>query len=367
MKPIQSAIIAAAALMAATSAQATNHATTATTVPVGYISLTVPAGSDTPISIPLLRPAAWAGASTAVSGNTVSVAAASFTASQFGASTNMLQVTSGPLIGRTFPVLSNATGTVTVDPVGSTTLQAQGFASTNTFVIRPYWTLNTLFPSGAGIGVNSDPFSPTTQVLISDNSGSGINRAPSGFYFYYDGVAGGDAGWYNSSNLDAGLQNDLTLPSEFVPTIRNVTASPLALTISGEVQSTPAATLVISDTSANDSFAQISYPVDTTLDQSNLFTSGAVAASSDPFAPGDQLLVFNPSGTGLNPSPSGFYFYYDGVAGGEAGWYDSSNLDAGNIGATTFLNAGSSIIIRKAGNGSGPVANTWTAPLPYSL
>ena len=360
MKPIQSAIIAAA-LMGSASAQ------TATTVPVGYMSLTVPAETDTPISTPLLRPAAWSGASTAVSGNTVSVAAASFTASQFGASTNMLQVTSGPLIGRTFPVLSNATGTVTVDPVGSTTLQAQGFASTNTFVIRPYWTLNTLFPSGAGIGVNSDPFSPNTQVLIRDNSDSGINRAPSVSYFYYDGTAGGNAGWYNSSDLDAGLQNDLTLSPEFVPSIRNTTASPLALTLSGEVQSVPTATLVISDTSANDSSAQLSYPVDTSLDQSNLFTSGAVDASSDPFAPGDQLLVFNPSDTGYNPSPSGSYFYYDGVAGGQAGWYDSSDLDAGIIGATTFLKAGSNIIIRKTGNGSGPVADTWTAPLPYSL
>ena len=344
-----------------------NGQTTAYTTPVGYLSIAVPADTDTPISAPLLRSAAWAGASTAVSGDTVSVAAASFTASQFGAGTNMLQVTSGPLIGRTFPVLSNATGSVTVDPVGSTTLQAQGFVATNTFVIRPYWTLNTLFPSGAGVGVSSDPFSPTTQVMINNNLSSGTNRSAVAFYFYYDGSAGGDAGWYDVANLDAGLQNDLALPPASVPSIRNSTASPLALTISGEVQSVAAATLVISDTSANDSFAQISYPVDTSLDQSNLFGNGAIADSSDPFAPGDQLLVFNPSGTGQNPSASAFYFHYDGSQGGDAGWYDSANLDAGAIGATTFLKAGSNIIIRKAGNGSGPVANTWTAPLPYSL
>jgi uncharacterized protein (TIGR02597 family) len=344
-----------------------NGQTTAYTVPVGYLSIAVPADTDTPISAPLLRSAAWAGASTAVSGDTVSVAAASFTASQFGSGTNMLQVTSGPLIGRTFPVLSNATGSVTVDPVGSTTLQAQGFVATNTFVIRPYWTLNTLFPSGAGVGANSDPFAPSTLVMINNNASSGINRAPSSFYFYYDGSAGGDAGWYDSGNIDAGLQNDLALPPTFVPTIRNSTASPLALTISGEVQSVAAATLVISDTSSNDSFSQLSFPVDTSLDQSNLFGNGAVADSSDPFAPGDTLLVFNPSGTGQNPSPSGFYFHYDGSQGGDAGWYDAANLDAGPIGATTFLKAGSNIIIRKAGNGSGPVANTWTAPLPYSL
>ena len=360
MKPIQSAIIAAA-LVGYASAQ------TATTVPVGYISLTVPAETDTPISTPLLRSAVWTGASTAVSGNTVSVAADSFTSSQFGASTNMLQVTSGPLIGRTFPVLSNATGTVTVDPVGTTTLQAQGFVSTNTFVIRPYWTLNTLFPSGTGIGVSSDPFAPSTLLMISDNSVSGINRAPSSLYFYYDGSAGGDAGWYDSANLEAGTQNDLTVPPTSIPTVRNTTASSLALTLSGEVQSAAAATLVISDTLVNDSFSQLSYPVDTSLDQSNLFSSGAVADSSDPFAPGDQLLVFNPSSTGQNPSPSAIYFHYDGSVGGDAGWYDAANLEGGAIGATTFLKAGSNIIIRKAGNGTGPVANTWTAPLPYSL
>ena len=346
-----------------------NAQTTAYTTPVGYMSIAVPADTDTPISAPLLRSAAWAGASTAVSGDTVSVAAASFTASQFGAGTNMLQVTSGPLIGRTFPVLSNATGSVTVDPVGSTTLQAQGFVATNTFVIRPYWTLNTLFPSGAGVGVSTDPFSPTTQVLISNNSGSGINRAPSSLYFYFDDGSGdGSAGWYDTSDLGAGIQNDLTLPPTSVPTIRNSTASPLALTVSGEVQSVAAATLVISDTSANDSFSQLSFPVDTSLNQSNLFGNGAVAASSDPFAPGDQVLVFNPNGTGQNPGSSGIYFYYDDGSGdGSAGWYDASDLGSGIIGSTTFLKAGSNIIIRKAGNGSGPVANTWTAPLPYSL
>jgi uncharacterized protein (TIGR02597 family) len=95
-----------------------------------------------------------------------------------------------------------------------------------------------------------------------------------------------------------------------------------------------------------------------------LFESGAVAASSDPFAPTDFVFVFDPAATGFNASPSAFYFYYDGSAGGDAGWYDTSDLSM--IGDNLLLKAGSSIMIRK-GAGSALQATAWNAPLPYSL
>ncbi len=135
--------------------------------------------------------------------------------------------------------------------------------------------------------------------------------------------------------------------------------------LSGEVPSVPVATLVISDVQASDSLTQLPYPIDTSLDQSQLFESGAVSDSSDPFSPTDLVLVFDPEATGLNPGAASFYFHYDGSQGGDAGWYDVNDLGAGPIGSNLVLKAGSQIIIRKAA-GVALQANTWTAHLPYS-
>jgi len=361
MKPIQSAIIAAAALMGATSALAT----TATTVPVGYISLTVPAASDTNIAVPLQTASVWSGASTGITADTVSVAASSFTASQFGAETHMLQVTSGPLSGRIFPILSNATGNVVVDPVVATSLQAQGFVSGNTFTIRPYWTLDTLFPAGAGVGQNSDPNAPTSTLFFADNELTGTNRSLLDNFLYYDGSQGGDAGWYDVNNTEAGVQGGKTIQPSSALTVRNLGESALNLVVSGEVPSVSPKLLVVSDTQENDNVLQVPLPVDTSLNQSQLFESGAVAGSPDPNAPTDVVFVYDTAGTGLNPSTSSTYLYYNGSEG-EVGWYDANNLESGLIGNDLLLKAGSQIIIRKA-VGVALQANTWTAPLPYSL
>lgn len=358
MKPIQSAIIAAA-LMGYASAQ------TATTVPVGYISLTVPAASDTNIAVPLQRASVWSGASTGITADTVSVAASSFTASQFGAETHMLQVTSGPLSGRIFPILSNATGNVVVDPVVATSLQAQGFVVGNTFTIRPYWTLDTLFPAGAGVGQNSDPFSPITSLYFADNELTGSNRSLLDNFFYYDGSGGGDAGWYDVNDLGAGLQGGKTIQPSSALTVRNLGESALSMVVSGEVPSVSPKLLVVSDTQENDNVLQVPLPVDTSLNQSQLFESGAVADSSDPFAPTDVVYIYDPEGTGLNPSTSATYFHYDGSGGGDAGWYDVNDLGSGVIGTGLVIKAGSQIVIRKAAGEF--QANTWTAPLPYTL
>lgn len=361
MKPLSYAFLAAATACGLASA-----AETAYTTPVGYTTLGVPANTDTNISIPLQSSAAWAGVSTGISGSTVSVAASSYTAGQYATGGYMLQVTSGALIGRVFPITANTTDSVTVDPVGASDLQTQGFATGNSFVIRPFWTLDSLFPSGAGVGASSDPFSPSSLVLFNDNALTGLNRGATGFFFYYDGSQGGDAGWYDANDLGAGPQGGKTVKPSDVVTIRNLNGSPLSMTVTGEVPSVASANLVISDTQANDSFAQLPFPVDTSLAQSQLFESGAVSDSSDPFSPTDIVLTFDSAGTGLNPGASGFYFHYDGSQGGDAGWYDLNDLGGGVIGTNPVLKTGSFIIIRKAA-GVALQANTWTAPLPYSL
>jgi uncharacterized protein (TIGR02597 family) len=352
-------------LILATAATGLAHgAATAYTTPVGYSTVAVvPVNSDTPMSVPLQRAAVWAGASTGVLDDTVSVAASSYTANQFGVGTHMLQVTSGLLIGRTFPVLSNGTSNVTVDPVGAQTLRVQGFMAGDKFVLRPYWTLDTLFPQGDGIGKNADPDAPTNLILLNSNEASGVDRAAVSQNIYYDGVAGGTARWINLGNPSA-IVGNLPIRPSTVLTARNLTSSPLSIVNTGEVPSVPAATLVVSNTVATDNLAQLPYPVDTTLQQSGLVTSGALTPSSDPDSPTDVLFTWDPASTGLDPGASKQYIYYDGLAGGAARWID---LGApASIITAPVLKAGSYIAIRKAAAGDF-TANTWVAPLPYAL
>lgn len=339
---------------------------TVTTNPVGYMTITVPAQSDKKISVPLQTATTWSGASVSVATNTITFANSSFTAGQFGNGTHMIQVSSGTLTGRIFKILSNDTNSITVDPVGSNNIVDQGFAATNTVNVRPYWTLDTLFENGGGVGQNSDPFSPVTMIQFFSNSTTSINKSSSETYFYYDGSQGGDAGWYNNDALGDGPQGGKILDPANPIAIRNLTNDVLSIVMPGSVPMISQTALVMADTQDNDTILQQPFPTDISLIESNLRESGAVAASSDPFSPTDIVFTYDPAGTGLNPSSSGAYFYYDGSQGGDAGWYDMDALENGTIPTTTkTLKAGSQIVIRKSAGGA-LTATPWTAPVPYT-
>jgi uncharacterized protein (TIGR02597 family) len=226
--------------------------------------------------------------------------------------------------------------------------------------------LDTLFPAGAGVGQNSDPFSPVSSLYFADNEATGVNRSLLENFFYYDGSQGGDAGWYDVNDLGAGTQGGKLVPPDRALTVRNTKLSELEIVVTGEVPAVSVASLVIAATVDNDSVLQVPFPIDLSLNQSALFESGAFADSSDPFSPTDLLYVYDPAGTGLNPSISATYFHYDGSQGGDAGWYNANDLGAGVIGTDPLLKSGSQILIRKPA-GVALEAKTWTAPLPYSL
>jgi uncharacterized protein (TIGR02597 family) len=365
-------LLAAAAACGVASAQ-----TTAYTTPVGYVTVTVPAQTDTPISLPLERPAVFSGASTGISGNVISVAANSFAASAYvysnPAQTNtyMVQVSSGSLAGRSFKVTGNGTGSVTVDPVGDQTLEVQGFASTDNIVIRPYWTLNTLLPAGGAIGPS--PFdNPGSQVFFTVNSPTeavGVNRSSTSQFYYDDGSDNtfpfdGTPQWADQ-NFSAANDNIID-PSNGLA-IRNVSASPLSIVVTGTVPSISNSALVVSSVQSNDHVVQQPYPVDITLNGSQLAQSGAVKPTTDWTSPTDLVLVYNPEATGFNPSAAKVYNYITDPAFADdfglpvPGWYDSSFAPAND----DVLPFAGGIVIRKE-PGASFQANTWKAPLPYT-
>jgi uncharacterized protein (TIGR02597 family) len=235
--------------------------------------------------------------------------------------------------------------------------------------VVPYWTLNTLFPAAAGVGASIDLVDPLSFVLFSDQQNVGANRAPAKFYFYFAGDAENypdyPAGWYDNDNLDGGLQNTVALDPAVAMTLRKSSAT--SITLTGEVASVPLATKFLTDASvANDELLGAPYPVDTSLPESGL--QSAIAPSTDLVDPKDFVMVNADDAAGFNKAPAKFYFYFAGDAENypdyPAGWYDNDNLDGGLV-TGKVIKAGRSFIVRKAPGVAG--ANTWTAPLPYTL
>ena len=179
----------------ALAAMSVNAQTTVNSDIVGYTKLTLAAGSDTILAPQLQRPLAHTGAvgSVVTSGDnaTLSCTGATFIANgfQYVANTQpktyFVLVTAGTLTGTTFRVVSNGTGDLVVARDGLAVVSADITA----IELRPYWTLNTMFPS-ADSGVSFTPSTGTTtvarrtQLVLPNFVAMGINRAPSTLYFY---------------------------------------------------------------------------------------------------------------------------------------------------------------------------------------
>lgn len=357
-------------LLAATAACGMAFGQTAYTTPVGYVSINVPANSDTTITPPLEQATLLAAASTSVSSNVVG--ASSLTAGAFVSPQCYLQVTSGSLVGQRFPITANTTSAITVQvPVTSpvSTLQSLGFASGNTFKVIPFWTLNTLFPSGAGVGTTNDVTNPTSFVLSSNNAGSGINRSSAKLYFYCTGDIGNSlpAGWYDNDDVFAGPLPDVRLDLSRMYSIRSSSNVAQSVVVNGQVPNSQAVIPVAVTTGFNDVYLGAPFPIDLSLEDSGL--QSALQASTDVTNPVETLFVFNDNGTGINKAASKLYFYCSGDVGNSlpAGWYDNDDVFAGPVPSTNkVIKAGRCLVIRKAPFGS--AGNVfWTATRPYSL
>jgi len=346
MKPLRFslAIIFAAGFSA-------NAQTNATTDPVGFVSYTLNANSDQPLGTPMVPAATFQAQSTSVVGVNVGVSnVPSFTG------VNYLLVTSGPAVGSWEQISTTSSNNIVLNaPI-------TGFTASNSFVVRAFWTLATLFPSGSGFPESPDPFAPSATVSVYNPSEIGVNQASSASYFYYPGPQ--DAGWYIVGNIDAGVQDNVPLSPETSISLRNSTGNSATITIVGSV---PAKSLGLNiaskSTTPQDNMVFNQFPSDVTLANSQLVSSGAVIASSDPFSPGDTVSLYALRNSGFNPATSVSYFYYNATPE-DTGWYIVGNIDAGKQ-DSSIIPAGSSFIIRKAQAAN---QDTLFAPsLPYNL
>ena len=342
-------------LFLATAAVVTHAAfgQTATTTPVGAMTIDLPRGSDTILSVPLAKADSFRGAVTSRTGFTITVSPSPVWGS-FTAVPHYVQAIDGAQAGVLFDVASNTADTITLVDNG---LTPTGLDAGTKFKIVQYWTLGTLFPaSDANVSftpsANLLGLTRRTQLLFPNVTGTGINRSSSAIYFF------SGSSWRNVAAAGVDANNTPILPDSFI-IVRNPTtaADGLKLTVTGSVNADPIS--IPLDTTAgtpNDNFVSMSRPIDVTLNDLGLISSGAFTPSTSVLGLGrkDQLLVFNNANIGINKSASAIYFYYNGT------WRNvsSAGVDAG----LTTIPAGAGVIIRKA-SGTSATSAFWTNEL----
>lgn len=387
MKSSIFSILVALGLLAAGSATAT----TVSSDPVGFVTVTVPANSDATFALALDRSPALQTVVSSVTGNVVTVSA-SLTENQYAptsAERYYLRVKStvsptSSIRGMWFDVTANsagsgnpATSTITLDPASAVagpneplpTIQTMGLAAGDAVIVVPRWTLGTLLINGGGVIPSPDPNSPQGTVRTFNGTASGVNLAPEGTFLYHAGELG-PSGWYDADNLGGGVKDALPLlPDTFVifrnpgptRTITIVGAVPTGTSIA-----TPVGTFVAGQT--QDNLLINPFPVEISLAEAGL-SPGPVTGSADIFNPTDIVKVFVEGATGVNVPPGKSYAYYSGPTNGGAspnGWYDLDDLGAGLQDNVKVLKPGRGFIVRKAAAPQPSTVN-WIAPRPYSL
>ena len=323
------------------------------TVPVGYVTLKVKGNTDQRMGVPMQRASTLVSPSTTVNSTTVTAPGITpITGAHF------LLVTSGTANGKWEQISTSSTGSLNL------VASIPGFASGDSFEIKPFWTLGTLLPNGGGVPASPDVYDPRALVFLYDPAAVGVNFPAYKAYLYHAGSDDFPAGWYDNDNIDQ-PQNDIVLSPENGFAIRNYTGSEISVPIVGTVPNQKMVIDIVRTASGlQDNIVYNRLPMDVTLLSSGLVSSGAVEASADVYDPGDLVYTFPLGATGYNLAATAAYFYFAGDTDFPAGWYDSSDLDAG-LKNGVVISAGAQIVIRKTRGTAGAVA--WNPAIPYSL
>ena len=358
MKSTSLTLAAAAVLAALPLANAQN--VTATTDPVGFVTVNITAGTGTTkrntfYSPPLLEASTVTGQAsgviTAVSSNSITNSNAGWSAGELSnpATPFLIMVTSGAADGRIFLISSsNSTGgaiagvantatTVTISTIDTTQVNLTNLgivAGTDTYKIFSCDTLSSLLGTPSSTGVLGGTSASNADVVTMFVNGSATN------YFYKTDAV--PPRWTRQSPaIDA---SNVPILPYFGFSYARLPASPaLAFTITGGVPTEPRQTSV--KNSGNTMLSQF-WPVDSTFASSGLssvVTSGANVTVAD-------VVTLTSNGSATN-------YFYNGTE-----WRRQSPNIAAN---STVIPVGSSVRISRKGSASG--YTTLSQTVPYNL
>lgn len=140
---------------------------TVSTPIVGFYKKNFPAGGSLQTS-GFVKPAAFTGAATSISGAVISRTSAGWTANQFaqqvGLPTHYVEITSGPRVGYTYDILSNTASSITVSSA-----DVENAGGTAAFKIVPHTKVSDIFRSATNLNDYND------QISIYNSDGSNTN------------------------------------------------------------------------------------------------------------------------------------------------------------------------------------------------
>jgi hypothetical protein len=361
MKPLQASLIVLLSLsIAAPLSYAEN---TATTDPVGFVTVGITAGTgaakrNTLFSLPLLETESIAGqvagTITGVTANTISNANAGWTAGALSqpASPYLIQITSGAAEGRMFLISSsantdgaiggtaNTSTTVTVSSVDAAQVDLTSLGivtGTDTYKIFACDTLSSFFgtPETTGIQGAAAPANADTVTIVFNGSAN--------TYFYNTGAT--PARWSRVAFGNPASGNVPLLPYYGVQYAR-LTATPLSFVITGSV---PTIGRKVSVKNSGSTLLAQYWPADSTLASLGLNTipgwqSGANASAAD-------TVVLTSNG-GANT------YFYDGTNWRRVAFGNPISNDA-------LIGVGTTVMISKKGSATG--FNTLSQARPYNL
>ncbi len=333
------------------------------------------ANSDTQVSNSFIRPPEFVGATSAATSNTLTVSGSPFTANQFiyaaGSQPKTYYVLIGPHSstnpkqGLMYQITGNTTNTLTLNTNGD---DVSGIAATTQILVIPYHTLNSMFPaSDLNVSYVASPnqFARQTQVIIPNYSGTGINLSSAATYYYLNNAwrkfGDSTAVDHGDDLLPMGQPPGVAMPSAAANavaghmTIRNAGTATTLTTLGSVLTKVTTIPLFTRTSGQQDNFVSIIRPLDVSLNNLGLITSGAFQTSPSQFNRVDQLLVFDPTQASQNKSASKTYFYMSGA------WRlfgDPGLPDRGS----DLISAGAGFVIRKGATATGAPVFWMNAP-----
>lgn len=330
--------------------------TTATTDPVGFVTVSAAAGNGTNrtvsvLSFPLVSSEAITGQAngliTDVTANSISNSSAGWSAGALSvaATPYVIRITSGAAKGYTFLVsttTANTATTVTIDSeeAGKIDLSTLGIvtgASGDTYAIYGCDTLSNSFGTPATTGIQGGTSATGAGADIVQVFLTGFWRS-----YYYNTTS---ASWRLVGPNT--LSNNIPIRPDSAVLYSRLPASALSLTVLGTVPTSNRKALV---NNSGVSFVSNSWPVNLTLSTSAInLIPGWVSPSSYDSTTTDIVQVM----------VNGFWvkYYYNGT-----NW---RRVGPNTLSDSVSIPTGSAFIIQKAGSNTG--ASTLAQTLPYSL
>lgn len=305
----------------------TASAQTATTDPVGFVSVTALANSDVTLAVPMARASEFKGVISAISATTGTVTitiggtspnwtttpSQQFAPLVTSGKTYALQLASGSKEGLILPVLGNGANTLSVTVDASDDLT--GVLVGDSIDVMPYWTLGSLF--------SPQPATGSVEIQYYPSSTPGTNLSPLVIYE----LAGSN--WLDQ---DSGTpSNNVPLPFGVSYLARNNNATPVTFTFVGAVPMSKHRRVLQNLAASQQQDIRIGY----TSPVPQLVGSAAIGQIA-----GDELHIFDNSAAGQNKSPTQILEFT------ASGWLDQ---DSGmNVSSTLFLQPAQGYLLRRS-------------------